>query len=120
MEEEYYSFEQFICAGIACFSSVLLLEDIKRLYQELCVTYPQMIMINDTIRYTNEYIDYTPNFCKLNINFKLKMLGIYDNEEITLKEYLKLIAGDKLVSFMQSRVNEHFEEENKKIRQIDF
>lgn len=102
MEEEYYSFEQFICAALACYSPVLLAEDIKNLKTELERYLPEMCMANDIVRYTNEYINYTPERYTLNEPFNLDTLGEYENQTITLGDYFKVIAGPKLVAFMQS------------------
>ena len=102
MEEEYYSFEQLVCAGIACLSPVLLEEDIMRLQTELEKFMPEMCMANDIIRYTEDYINYTPGFYSLNEHFSLDSVGVYEGQNITLEDYLKIVAGPKLVAFMQS------------------
>ena len=102
MEEEYYSLEQLVCAGIAYYSPALLEEDIVHLQVELEKFMPEMCMINDVVRCTGEYINYTPGFYALNEHFSLDSVGIYEEQNITLEDYLKIVAGPKLVAFMQS------------------
>ena len=102
MEEEYYSLEQLICAGIACYGSILLEEDVARLQMELEKFMPEMCMASDIVRYTEDYINYTPGFYSLNEHFNLDSVGIYEGQNITLEDYLKIVAGPKLVAFMQS------------------
>lgn len=102
MEEEYYSLEQLVCAGIACYSPVLLEEDIVHLQAELEKFMPEMCMVNDIVRYTGEYINYMPGFYTLNEHYNLDSLGVYEGQNITLEDYLKIVAGPKLVAFMQS------------------
>ena len=102
MQEKYYSLEQLVCAGLACFSPVLLEEDIVHFQLELKKYMPEMCMSSDIIRCTKEYINYTPGFFTLNENFSLDTVGVYEGENITLKDYLKIVAGPELVAFMQS------------------
>lgn len=101
--EEYYSFEQLVCAGIACLNTSLSAEYIVHLQAELEKTFPEMVMVNDIIRCTRDYINYTPGFYEINEHFSLDSIGIYENETMSLKEYLKIVAGPKLVSFMQTQ-----------------
>ena len=103
MEEEFFSFEQFICAAIACYDIILLEEDVERLLNRIYTQMPNMVMVNDAIRFTGDYIDCYPGIYKLNSNFTLDTVGQYEDEEITLAQYFQLLAGKNLCLFMENQ-----------------
>ena len=100
METEYYTFEQLVSAGIACYSTMLLKEDIDKFTIGLKVDYPKLIRIDSAIRYTSSIISYDKLYYHLYQRLNLDDYIYYGHQKITIQEYLMFIAGATLIDYM--------------------
>lgn len=102
MENEYYTFEQLVSAGIACYSTTILKEDVERFTIGLKEYSPKLIRLDSGIHYTNKFIKYDSMYYQWYQSLNLDDYMFYGKQRITIQDYLMLIAGDKLINFMQT------------------
>lgn len=96
-----YTIEQFICASLSCYKIDLIPSDFKDALESF---YQNMsgIIVGAVIMGSEKYINYESDIIRLKEEYNFDDIIEFDGAYMTIRDYLKLIAGSDLVEFFEN------------------
>ena len=99
-----YSYEQFICAILANYKRTIPLGEINKVILAYKENRPNFGLIAQRILYIGPYIGYSKNSVWLNSDLEDNVN--YNGQNMSIRDFFNMIAGEELVSFIKEYIIE--------------